>query len=117
VHIEDTSVTGIGEWHHGDLNDLVFGRIKPRRFQVEKDSEFCVAAVRLIVSRWRLKAAENTIVACLFEPTGDFFVLTNWSCSPGAAGMGRGTFSDSHHGQALVLSSRRHQPNQLPFPP
>ena len=57
VDIENTAITGIGERHHGDLDDLIVGRIKPRRFQVEKDREFGVAAVGFVVSRWCLKAA------------------------------------------------------------
>ena len=65
VQIENTAITGVREWHHGDFDDLVFGRIKPCRFQVEKDREFCVPAVGLVVSRWRLKAAEYAIVAGL----------------------------------------------------
>jgi hypothetical protein len=102
VDIEDTTIARIGERHHGDLDDLIFGRIKSRRFQIEKDSEFCVAAVRLMVSRWRLKAAEYAIIASLFQFPGDFIVVINWVCSQDAAGTSRDRLSDPHHDRALA---------------
>jgi len=86
VHIEYAAITRIRERNHSDLDDFVFGRIKPRRFQVKKDCEFYVAAVRFMVTRWRLKAAEHAIVVGLFQLGRDFLMITDWTWSPGAAG-------------------------------
>ena len=67
LHAEHRAIQTVGEWRHGEFDDLVVTGVQSGSFDVDKQAGSYPVHIRLDLGRSILQLAQNTILSAFLE--------------------------------------------------